>query len=97
MLGRYAFSILVGTAITLSLLFVMHLLIEHAEDAISTDVDFGLMVVADGMGGYKAGEVASAIAEVLKRSCSLSAARTSIATRRRSMSARPAWTLRRIS
>ncbi len=37
MLGRYAFSILVGTAVTLSLLFVMHLLIEHAEDAISTE------------------------------------------------------------
>ena len=37
MLGRYAFSILVGSAITLSLLFVMHLLIEHAEDAISKE------------------------------------------------------------
>ena len=37
MLGRYAFSIVVGTAITLSLLFIMHLLIEHAEDAISKE------------------------------------------------------------
>ncbi len=37
MLGRYAFSIVVGTAITFSLLFVMHLLIEHAEDAISKE------------------------------------------------------------
>lgn len=37
MLGRYAFSIVVGSAITLSLLFVMHLLIEHAEDAISKE------------------------------------------------------------
>lgn len=37
MLGRYAFAIVVGTAITLSLLFVMHLLIEHAEDAISKE------------------------------------------------------------
>ena len=37
MLGRYAFSIVVGTAITLSLLFVMRLLIEHAEDAISKE------------------------------------------------------------
>ena len=37
MLGRYAFSIVVGTAITLTLLFVMHLLIEHAEDAISKE------------------------------------------------------------
>jgi protein TonB len=37
MLGRYAFSIVIGIAITLSLLFVMHLLIEHAEDAISKE------------------------------------------------------------
>jgi protein TonB len=37
MIGRYAFSIVVGIAITLSLLFIMHLLIEHAEDAISTE------------------------------------------------------------
>lgn len=34
MIGRYAFSIAVGSFITLSLIFVMHLLIEHAEDAI---------------------------------------------------------------
>ena len=37
MIGRFAFSILVGSAVTLSLLFVMHLLIEHAEDAIQTE------------------------------------------------------------
>ncbi len=37
MLGRYAFSIVVGMTITLSLLFVMHLLIEHAEDAINKE------------------------------------------------------------
>ncbi len=37
MIGRYAFSIVVGSAITLSLIFVMHLLIEHAEDAISKE------------------------------------------------------------
>lgn len=37
MLGRYAFSIVVGIAVTLSLLFVMHLLIEHAEEAISKE------------------------------------------------------------
>ena len=37
MIGRYAFSIVVGIAITLSLLFIMHLLIEHAEDAISKE------------------------------------------------------------
>jgi protein TonB len=37
MIARYAFSIVVGIAITLSLLFIMHLLIEHAEDAISKE------------------------------------------------------------
>ncbi len=37
MIGRYAFSIVVGSVITLSLIFVMHLLIEHAEDAISKE------------------------------------------------------------
>lgn len=37
MLGRYVFSIVVGVAITLSLLFVMHLLIEHAEEAMSKE------------------------------------------------------------
>ncbi len=37
MLGRYAFSIVVGMAVTLSLLFIMQLLIEHAEDAINKE------------------------------------------------------------
>lgn len=37
MIGRYVFSIFVGSVITLSLIFVMHLLIEHAEDAISKE------------------------------------------------------------
>lgn len=37
MIGRYIFSIFVGSFITLSLIFVMHLLIEHAEDAISKE------------------------------------------------------------
>ena len=32
------------------------------EDCIGTDLETGLVVVADGMGGYKAGEVASGIA-----------------------------------
>lgn len=32
---------------------------EHNEDAIASDVEIGLVVLADGMGGYKAGEVAS--------------------------------------
>ena len=35
---------------------------EHNEDAIGSDIDYGLMVLADGMGGYNAGEVASGIA-----------------------------------
>lgn len=35
---------------------------EHNEDAIGSDAEIGLMVLADGMGGYKAGEVASGIA-----------------------------------
>jgi len=34
----------------------------HNEDSTLTDAQLGLMVLADGMGGYKAGEVASAIA-----------------------------------
>jgi len=35
---------------------------EHNEDAISWDPEIGLFVLADGMGGYNAGEVASGIA-----------------------------------
>ncbi|MEM9171557.1 MAG: Stp1/IreP family PP2C-type Ser/Thr phosphatase [Pseudomonadota bacterium] len=35
---------------------------EHNEDAIATNVEAGLLVLADGMGGYNAGEVASGIA-----------------------------------
>ena len=35
---------------------------DHSEDAIATQPDIGLMVLADGMGGYNAGEVASGIA-----------------------------------
>src|SRR5690349_1678838 len=35
---------------------------EHNEDTISFDPDIGLLVLADGMGGYNAGEVASGIA-----------------------------------
>jgi serine/threonine protein phosphatase PrpC len=35
---------------------------DHNEDAIGSDIDIGLMVLADGMGGYNAGEVASGIA-----------------------------------
>ena len=35
---------------------------DHNEDAIASDNEIGLLVLADGMGGYKAGEVASEIA-----------------------------------
>ncbi|MBP6514646.1 MAG: Stp1/IreP family PP2C-type Ser/Thr phosphatase [Steroidobacteraceae bacterium] len=35
---------------------------EHNEDAVAIDSDVGLVVLADGMGGYNAGEVASGIA-----------------------------------
>ena len=35
---------------------------EHNEDTIAFDGDVGLLVLADGMGGYNAGEVASGIA-----------------------------------
>jgi len=34
----------------------------HNEDSIATEADIGLAVLADGMGGYNAGEVASGIA-----------------------------------
>ena len=34
----------------------------HNEDCIGTDLTAGLVALADGMGGYKAGEVASALA-----------------------------------
>ena len=34
----------------------------HNEDSIGTDPEIGLAVLADGMGGYNAGEVASGIA-----------------------------------
>jgi PPM family protein phosphatase len=35
---------------------------DHNEDAIASDLSIGLMILADGMGGYKAGEIASEIA-----------------------------------
>jgi protein phosphatase len=35
---------------------------EHNEDAMFADMDIGLIVLADGMGGYNAGEVASELA-----------------------------------
>src|SRR4051812_44015773 len=35
---------------------------DHNEDAIASDDSMGFVILADGMGGYKAGEVASEIA-----------------------------------
>ncbi|MES2637487.1 MAG: Stp1/IreP family PP2C-type Ser/Thr phosphatase [Pseudomonadota bacterium] len=35
---------------------------DHNEDAVASDLSIGLLVLADGMGGYNAGEVASEIA-----------------------------------
>jgi PPM family protein phosphatase len=35
---------------------------DHNEDAVFADMDMGLIVLADGMGGYNAGEVASELA-----------------------------------
>jgi protein phosphatase len=35
---------------------------DHNEDTIAVDADIGLLVLADGMGGYNAGEVASGMA-----------------------------------
>ena len=38
---------------------------DHNEDAVASDLSVGLLVLADGMGGYRAGEVASEIAVLL--------------------------------
>ena len=38
---------------------------DHNEDAVASDLSIGLLVLADGMGGYKAGEVASEMAVLL--------------------------------
>lgn len=40
---------------------------KNNEDAITTDAEAGLAVLADGMGGYKAGEIASAMATSMLR------------------------------
>jgi len=39
MIGRYVFAIVAGTMVTLGLLFIMHLLIEFGESALSTSRD----------------------------------------------------------
>jgi serine/threonine protein phosphatase PrpC len=48
---------------------------EHNEDAIGSDAEIGLMVLADGMGGYNAGEVASGIAVQIVTDLATEAAR----------------------
>ena len=39
MLGRYVFAVVAGTLVTLSLLFIMHLLIEFGETALTSPRD----------------------------------------------------------
>lgn len=38
---------------------------DHNEDALASDLSIGLVMLADGMGGYKAGEIASEIAVLM--------------------------------
>ena len=55
----------VSNAITVVRQTHVGLLREHNEDAIASDLSIGLLLLADGMGGYKAGEVASEIAVLM--------------------------------
>lgn len=52
----------VENAINVARLTDVGLYRDHNEDAVASDLSIGLLVLADGMGGYKAGEVASEIA-----------------------------------
>lgn len=52
----------VTDAISVARLTDVGLYRDHNEDAVASDLSIGLLVLADGMGGYKAGEVASEIA-----------------------------------
>ncbi len=52
----------VADAISIARLTNVGLQREHNEDAVASDLSIGLLVLADGMGGYNAGEVASEIA-----------------------------------
>lgn len=52
----------VANAISVARLTDVGLHRDHNEDAVASDLSIGLLVLADGMGGYKAGEVASEIA-----------------------------------
>lgn len=55
----------VSDAIKVVRLTDVGMLRDHNEDAIASDLSIGLLVLADGMGGYKAGEVASEIAVLM--------------------------------
>ncbi|MGB7816134.1 MAG: Stp1/IreP family PP2C-type Ser/Thr phosphatase [Methylotenera sp.] len=55
----------VSDAITVVRLTDVGLFRDHNEDAIASDLSIGLLVLADGMGGYQAGEVASEIAVLM--------------------------------
>jgi serine/threonine protein phosphatase PrpC len=52
----------VGHAIEIAALTDVGKARSHNEDSIATDATMGLLVLADGMGGYQAGEVASGLA-----------------------------------
>jgi protein phosphatase len=52
----------VANAINVARLTDVGLVRDHNEDAVASDLSIGLLVLADGMGGYKAGEVASEVA-----------------------------------
>ena len=55
----------VSDAIKVVRLSNVGMLREHNEDSVASDLTIGLVVLADGMGGYKAGEVASEIAVLM--------------------------------
>jgi PPM family protein phosphatase len=55
----------VSGAISVVRLTDVGMLRDHNEDAVASDLSIGLLVLADGMGGYKAGEVASEIAVLM--------------------------------
>ncbi len=62
MFGKGSKSMNVADAIKVVRLTDVGLLRDHNEDAVASDLSIGLLVLADGMGGYRAGEVASEIA-----------------------------------
>jgi PPM family protein phosphatase len=55
----------VSKAIRVARISHVGMLREHNEDAVASDMSIGLVLLADGMGGYKAGEVASQVAVLL--------------------------------